>query len=35
MLKKYFYTDCSKMLKCKARKIMRNEAYCFVRRSDE
>ena len=28
-------TDYSKMVRCKAREIMRNEAYFFVRRSDE
>jgi hypothetical protein len=35
LLKKSFYTGCSKMRRCKARTIMRNEAYFFVRRSDE
>gem|GEM_PF-1284541 len=35
MLKKSFYTGCSKTLGCKACEIMRNEAYFAVRRSDE
>ena len=32
MLQKSSYAGCSKMLRCKARNIMRNEAYFFVRR---
>ena len=35
LLKKSFYTGCSKMRRCKARNIMRNEAYYCVRRKDE
>jgi rhamnosyltransferase subunit B len=35
VLKKSFYTGCSKTLGCKACEIMRNEAYFAVRRSDE
>jgi len=27
LFKKYFYTGCSKMHRCKARDIVRNEAY--------
>ena len=31
----YQTKGCSKMLRCKAREVMRNEAYSFVRRNDE
>jgi hypothetical protein len=31
----YFYSGCSKISRCKAREILRNEAYIQVRRNDE
>jgi len=31
----YFYSGCSKISRCKAREILRNEAYLQVRRNDE
>jgi len=31
---KGFFTGCSKISACEARDIMRNEAYFFVRRSE-
>jgi len=35
LLKKYFNTGWSKTFRCKARAIMRNEAYYRVRRNNE
>ncbi len=35
LLIKYFCTGCSKMLRCKARPLVRNEAYFSVRHNDE
>jgi len=35
LLKKSFFAGRSKMLRCKAPEILRNEAYLDVRRNDE
>jgi len=35
LLKKWFFTGWSKIFRCKAREITRNEAYFLVRRNDE
>ena len=35
LLKKSFFAGCSKMPRCKAIEILRNEAYLDVRRNDE
>ena len=35
LLKQSFFSDCSKMLRCKAPEILRSEAYLDVRRNDE
>ena len=35
LLKKSFFSDCSKMPRCKAPEILRSEAYLDVRRNDE
>jgi hypothetical protein len=35
LLKKLFSAGCSKMPRCKAPEILRNEAYLDVRRNDE
>ena len=35
VVEKVFFTGCSKTFRCKAREIMRNEAYYTVRRNDE
>jgi hypothetical protein len=35
MLKKSPFPGCSKMARCKAPEILRNEAYLAVRRNDE
>ncbi len=35
VLKKWFFIGWSKTFRCKAREIMRNEAYFTVRRNDE
>jgi hypothetical protein len=35
LLKKPFLPGCSKMGRCKAPEILRNEAYLVVRRNDE
>ena len=35
LLKKSFFAGCSKMPRCKAPEILRNEAHLDVRRKDE
>jgi len=35
LLKKSFFSDCSKMPRCKTPEILRSEAYLDVRRNDE